>query len=323
MYCSAAPYLDIKLPIVCGQCQHADWNADWARKLNRARAFLNELPRRKDRDLKEDDAAFLETAITVISDLIRALEDEYAVSSWGLRTKFPPSGKQPVGRIKAKPDEERKPKGLSKLSWQIRPEDIVDDEWEPTHDQGNDVHADSPPLTYDNPVFTHGGVPWIDELVTHSNEEAAQQSENLFNLDTSDWGTDHDWGAGEEEQQPQRNEEEPSSETITMGTEQDPEPDPGMDQLIKDFWDTVNIDMQQDEVPLMSPTPKTSPVKLPPRESPQIAYLQRQIDKTPVSDRRHYALKLEMRRYQIWDLENTMPQPRQILFPTEDPRARK
>jgi hypothetical protein len=345
--CSAAPYIDIKLPFDCGRCQQTEWDAAWTRKLTRARAFLGDLPKKRESDSKNEGGTSMRKVTAVISDLVKKLEGDHDDLFWDLRTQFPPSDKQPIRRVKAKPEEERKPKGLSKLSGQIRPEDIRDDEGVATYDHGDDVHADAGFATYENPVYTHGGVPWIDEMYPSENPEEAQQRENLFDFSTSGWAADDEeqdeeettehampLGSGARDAGPSSS----SSKSISMGTEQDI--DHGMDALIKDFWTAVNLDPDprpepqevtaehrdpttlQDDIPLLDASTTRNPVRHSPRTSPQIYYLRKRIAETHMSDPKYHALWLEMRRYEIWDLENMMPEPRPIMFPTQPPSSR-
>lgn len=258
--CSAEPYISIKLSFGCNECQLGAWVARWKARLERARTFRNGLLERR------------LLGAEGVSELVRGLEEEYAVAAWNLKNVFPHTRTRTVGRVKPVREEEQRRREHSLLSHEVRPDEVVlstknnqDQGDEDSSDQLTTDHSCSAiPIDYTHPL-EHADDSWVYDQFTEEELQSPPDVDAGFDPTLSGWEWGGDSGGGDDRDDDAQNlaplaseihvstnltacgpRAEPSSSASHLGLEDfitnDQRQQSMIDESIKTFWEVVNLD---------------------------------------------------------------------------------
>jgi hypothetical protein len=108
-----------------------------------------------------------------------------------------------ISRVRPKAQGKDNIKRNSTLRQQIQPEDVREVQGGEPY-SGDYAETDPSDLpNYDNPIYTHGGIPWIDEIMAENgSQDTEHHSEDIVSFGPESW--DSGWGAPYEDQQQQQ-----------------------------------------------------------------------------------------------------------------------
>lgn len=228
--CTADAYIHINLKFDCGPCQQTGWENSWKQKLEKARTF------------RENLAGASLPGVEEVFELVKELENEYDVASWNIRTKFPPSAKSHVSKVK--PGENVRKQ--SPLAQEVRPDDVFIDK---EKDVGGDDDVEYEPINYDNPLLSLA-TGWIDDYLPESAGDSPDQLTTLdFTSEQWVWGGDTQTTGTEGALSP-------AIDDVSESTMKSDVLQAKIQEVVKSFWEVVDPEvttgLQQSQRPAVS-----------------------------------------------------------------------